>query len=57
VNVASRLEEHTKTAERSILIDAATRSLLRSAVQVEGLGPVTIRGKVQPVEVFAVKTK
>jgi len=57
VNVASRLEEQTKTAERSILIDAATRSLLRSAVQVEELGPVAIRGRVQPVEVFAVKTK
>jgi class 3 adenylate cyclase len=57
VNLASRLEEHTKAAERAILIDAATRSLLRSAVQVEALGPVTIRGKVQPVEVFAVKTK
>ena len=57
VNVASRLEEHTKAAEHSILIDAATRSLLRSAVQVDALGPVTIRGKVQPVEVFAVKTK
>jgi class 3 adenylate cyclase len=57
VNVASRLEEHTKAVERSILIDATTRGMLRSTVQVDALGPVAIRGKVQPVEVFAVKTK
>jgi adenylate cyclase len=54
VNVASRLEEHTKAAERSILIDAATRAALHSQVEVESLGPVSIRGKAQPVEVFAV---
>jgi len=55
VNVASRLETHTKEAKRTILIDAATRDGLRAKVEVEALGPVTIRGKVQPVEVFAVK--
>ena len=55
VNVASRLETHTKEAKRAILIDAATRGGLRAKVEVEALGPVTIRGKVQPVEVFAVK--
>jgi len=55
VNVASRLETHTKEAKRAILIDAATREGLRAKVDVEALGPVTIRGKVQPVEVFAVK--
>ena len=56
VNVASRLEGHTKVAERTILIDGETRALLRGDVAVESLGPVTIRGKTQPVEVFAVKS-
>src|SRR5215471_10704618 len=55
VNVASRLQEHTKTAARSILIDAATRAELSSGIEVDALGPVTYRGKAQPVETFGVK--
>jgi class 3 adenylate cyclase len=55
VNIASRLEGHTKTAGRSILIDATTRASLHAAMDLEALGPVTIRGKAQPVEVFALK--
>ena len=54
VNLASRLEGHTKVAERAILIDAATRAALRSDIQVDALGPVTIRGKTQAVDVFSV---
>jgi class 3 adenylate cyclase len=54
VNIAARLEAHTKDAKRAILIDAATRSALPPAVAVEALGPVAIRGKAQAVEVFAV---
>ena len=53
VNLASRLEAHTKVAERAILIDAATRAGLRDSHAFEVLGPVAIRGKVQPVDVFA----
>jgi adenylate cyclase len=54
VNLASRLEGHTKAVERAILIDAATRAGLRSDVAVESLGPVTFRGKTQAVDVFSV---
>ena len=54
VNLASRLEAHTKVAERAILIDAATRAELRGALQVDALGPVAIRGKALPVDVFSV---
>jgi adenylate cyclase len=54
VNLASRLEGHTKVAERAILIDSATRAGLRSDVAVESLGPVTFRGKTQAVDVFSV---
>jgi len=55
VNVASRLESHTKLAQRAILIDAETRAGLRGDVAVRALGPVAIRGKAQPVEVYAVE--
>jgi adenylate cyclase len=54
VNLASRLEQHTKEAGRAILIDAATRAGVRAAVAVEALGAVTVRGKAQAVDVFAV---
>ncbi|HUH94734.1 MAG TPA: adenylate/guanylate cyclase domain-containing protein [Casimicrobiaceae bacterium] len=55
VNVASRLESHTKLAQRPILIDAETRAGLRGGVAVQALGPVAIRGKAQPVETYAVE--
>jgi len=54
VNLASRLETHPKVAARTILIDGATRSKLSDRVEVELLGPVPIRGKAAPVEVFSV---
>jgi class 3 adenylate cyclase len=54
VNVASRLQEHTKVAKRAILIDGATHAGLRQSFGIEALGAVAIRGKAQPVEVFAV---
>ena len=56
VNVASRLEGHTKAAERAILIDGETRAGLRDDIKLDALGPVAIRGKVQPVEVYAVSS-
>jgi len=55
VNLASRLEGHTKVVDCSILIDDATRRGLRGNVELDGLGTVTFRGKAQPVEVFSVK--
>jgi len=55
VNVASRLEGHTKVAGRAVLIDGETRAGLRDDVAVEELGPVPIRGKLQAVEVYAVE--
>jgi len=54
VNLASRLEAHTKEAARAILIDAATHAALRGDIASDPLGAVPIRGKAQPVEVFAV---
>jgi len=54
VNLASRLEAHTKVAGRTILIDSATRAALSDRVGVELLGTVAIRGKAVPVEVHSV---
>lgn len=54
VNLAARLETHTKSVQRAILIDQATRSGLSERVIVEALGPVPFRGKSAAVEVFAV---
>jgi class 3 adenylate cyclase len=56
VNVASRLESHTKVAGRAILIDGATRNALKPGVSVESLGPVDMKGKSAPVEVFSVNS-
>jgi class 3 adenylate cyclase len=54
VNLASRIEAHTKDAQRAILIDSATREGLADRIAVEGLGSVTFKGKATPVDVFAV---
>ena len=54
VNLASRLQEHTKIAARPILIENDTRAGLPPDVPVEALGPVLFKGKLQPVEVFAI---
>ena len=54
VNLAARLESHTKVAQRVILIDQATRSSLSERIAVEPLGPVPLKGKAAAVEVFSV---
>jgi class 3 adenylate cyclase len=55
VNLAARLETHTKVAQRAILVDPAVRAALGDAVAVESLGPVSFRGKAAPIEVFAIR--
>ena len=54
VNLAARLEAHTKLAGRAILVDADTRAALGEGAQVEPLGPVQFKGKASTVEVFAI---
>jgi class 3 adenylate cyclase len=54
VNLAARLESHTKVALRTILIDDATRKALRESVVVEPLGPVQLKGKAAPVDIYSV---
>jgi len=54
VNLAARLETHTKAVALPILIDDATRASLGADIAVDALGPVNIRGKSQSVDVFSV---
>ncbi len=54
VNVAARLEAHTKAVGRPILTDAATRQTLGDRCRVDALGPATLKGKAEPVEVYSV---
>jgi adenylate cyclase len=54
VNLAARLEEHTKVVGQPILISGPTREALDEDIQVEDLGIRSIRGKVDPVHVYSV---
>jgi adenylate cyclase len=54
VNLAARLESHTKVAGVPILIDEVTRQSLSETIQVEDLGTVAIKGKVQDVRIYSV---
>ena len=54
VNVAARLESHTKVVGRPILIDENTRLGLDDGIAVEEHGEVQVKGKTQPVTVYAV---
>ena len=54
VNVAARLESHTKVVNRPILIDEQTRRGLDDAIAVEAQGELLVKGKTQPVEFYAV---
>jgi len=54
VNLAARLESHTKVVGRPILIDEATRQELADDIAVEDQGEAQLKGKLQSVHVFSV---
>jgi adenylate cyclase len=54
VNVAARLEAHTKVLNRPILIDENTRQGLDDGIAVESQGELQVKGKARPVRVYAV---
>ena len=54
VNLASRLESHTKVVGQPILIAENTRLGLDSKIQVVPQGEVQVRGKTQTVNIFSV---
>jgi len=56
VNLAARLEAHTKQAGQAILLDAATAEALAGRVALQALGDVQFKGKAAAVPVHAVAT-
>jgi len=54
VNLAARLESHTREVNRSILIDAYTREYLPDSIPVDSLGKIIPKGKTLPAEIFSV---
>jgi len=57
VNLAARLEAHTKEAARTVLIDGDTHAALADRLATEALGPVRLKGKAAAVQVHAVSTR
>jgi adenylate cyclase len=55
VNLAKRIEDHTKTVHHPILIDQYTREGLPADIEVQALGAMLFKGKQQPIHTFAVK--
>jgi adenylate cyclase len=53
VNLAARLEAYTKEAQRSVLIDGATRAQLEDGAAFDALGAIQLKGKATTVDVFA----
>jgi adenylate cyclase len=54
VNLAARLESHTKELGRSILIDENTLEGLNGAIEVQPEGELVLKGKTQAVNVYSV---
>jgi class 3 adenylate cyclase len=54
VNLAARLEAHTKTAAQAVLVDGATQAALRGRIATQALGSVVFKGKSAAVPVHAV---
>jgi class 3 adenylate cyclase len=56
VNLAARIESHTKVVGKPILIDQYTQEGLSEQIKVEDLGDVVFKGKQQPIQIFSVNT-
>jgi adenylate cyclase len=54
VNLAARLESHTKVVGKPILIDEATQSALISPIKTNPEGSFQLKGKVNEVQVYSV---
>ncbi|MDH3583649.1 MAG: adenylate/guanylate cyclase domain-containing protein, partial [Phycisphaerae bacterium] len=55
VNLAARIEAHTKVAGKLLIIDETVKSGLSDSIEVEPLGAELFKGKQIPIEIFAVK--
>jgi len=57
VNLAARLEAHTKVVGQPILIEENTRLGLEKHIEVVPQGAVRLKGKTRDVKVFSVSIK
>jgi class 3 adenylate cyclase len=55
VNLASRIEGHTRVAGKPILIDEATRARLPDSIRAETLGEIMFKGKSIPIAIYSVQ--
>jgi adenylate cyclase len=53
VNIAARVESATRELGEEVLITAATRDALGEGIEVKSCGPQRLRGKDEPLELFA----
>ncbi len=53
VNVAARVEAETRETGDDVLITASTHELLGHELEVDARGPRTLKGKGEPIELFA----
>lgn len=56
VNLAARLEGHTKVVGKPILIDEGTQCCLDATIKTEEQGLVKLKGKKQEVQIFSLAT-
>jgi len=54
VNLAARIQNHTKVAGKPVLLDQYTREGIPDQIQVEALGEVTFKGKQQSIHIYSV---
>ena len=57
VNLAARIEGHTKIAGKSILIDSFTYKGLLNTIKTQPLGSVTFKGKSIPIDIYSVEVE
>jgi len=54
VNLAARIESHTREVNHPIIIDSYTHEYLPDSITVNSLGSITPKGKTLPVEIYSV---
>jgi adenylate cyclase len=57
VNVASRVESATRDTGDHVLITAETKQALKRPLDLESRGPIELKGKDEPAELFGVKVE